>query len=88
MFWQAFKGFKGRRRVGRVRVAAALLSLAIAVSCGVPGAGIGGSPTPTGIAGTRQALLSARLVDVRDGGTFALRDFGGKVVIVLGIAVW
>lgn len=63
-----------------------LLSLVIAFSCVAPGARDSGGPT--GTAETRRTLLAARLVDVRDGGSFALKDFGGKVVIVLGIAVW
>ncbi len=70
-----------------MRATAILLSLAIVSGCGAPGAGDAGGPTGTA-ALAKQTLLAARLVDVRDGRPFALRDFGGKVVIVLGIAVW
>ncbi len=64
-----------------------VLSLVIAAGCGAPGTSGGVRATGTA-AEAKQTLLAARLVDVRRGEPFALKDFGGKVVIVLGIAVW
>lgn len=66
-----------------------LLSLVVvlAIGCGTPRAGDGEGPTGTADE-AKQTLLSARLTDVRGGGPFTLKDFGGKVVIVMGMAVW
>ena len=64
-----------------------LLSLVLAAACGAPRSGDGEGATGTA-AEAKQTLLAARLVDVRDGRSFTLKDFGGKVVIVMGIAVW
>lgn len=65
-----------------------LLSLVLAAACGAPGASGGGEAATGTAAEAKQTLLAAQLVDVRDGRSFTLRDFGGKVVIVMGIAVW
>lgn len=70
-----------------MRIAAVFASLAIVVGCTAPGAGDGGGRSGT-VDEAKQTLLAARLTDVRSGGTFTLQDFGGKVVIVMGIAVW
>lgn len=70
-----------------MRVAAVFASLAIIVGCAGPGAGDAGARTGT-VDEAKQTLLAARFTDVRGGGSFTLKDFGGKVVIVMGIAVW
>ena len=64
-----------------------VLSLLLAAACGAPRSGDGEGATGTADE-AKQTLLSARLADVRGGGSFTLKDFGGKVVIVMGIAVW
>lgn len=70
-----------------MRLAAVFLALALVVGCGAPGSGGGGGATATADE-AKQTLLAARLADVRGGGSFRLKDFGGKVVIVVGMAVW
>lgn len=56
-----------------MRVTAVLLTLAIAAGCAAPGAGDGGGRSGT-VDEAKQTLLTARLVDVRSGGTFTLVD--------------
>lgn len=69
-------------------MAGMLLSLVmLAAACGAPRSGDGERAIGTADE-AKQTLLSARLTDVRGGGSFTLQDFGGKVVIVMGIAVW
>lgn len=70
-----------------MRIAAVFASLAIIAGCAAPGAGAVEARTDT-VDEAKQTLLAARLTDVRGGGSFTLKDFGGKVVIVMGIAVW
>lgn len=70
-----------------MRTAAMLLSLVLAAGCGLPRSGDGRGATGT-VDEAKQTLLSAKLADVRGGGSFTLKDFGGKVVIVIAMAVW
>jgi hypothetical protein len=72
-------------------------STAPAETTGTPttaGPGPTGGPTVTGAAtataaGTpRPAFLTTSLTDVRTGERFTLGGFGGKVTIVLAMAVW
>ena len=46
---------------------------------------VAGSAAPTA---ARAAFLSHAFTDVRDGKQFALSDFAGKQVLVIGMAVW
>lgn len=68
-----------------MRAAALLFVAVIGMSCA---GDIGGATAPTTPAQAKETILSARLVDVRGGEAFTLRDFSGKVVLVVGMAVW
>ena len=70
-----------------MRAFAILVALVIAVSCGAPGTGSVGGSGPLS-ADPKRILLETRFVDARRSESFTLGQFSGKVVIVMGIAVW
>ena len=67
---------------------AALLAALIVAACGSPPPStVPAAPSATA-AEARRALLASPLVDVRTAEPFTLGQFSGRVVVVLGIAVW
>lgn len=70
-----------------MRALALVVSLLVAAGCGAPRLSSEADPGAVS-ADPKQVLLETRYVDARQGESFTLGQFSGKVVIVLGIAVW